>query len=174
MDAYTFGFSNRAFEQSLAILQGHGVERLLDIRTLPGSRHAPQYNLENLEVELPKTGIEYVHLKALGGLRKPNKESQLNAAWRNASFRAYADYMQTDEFREALDHAIELMKDKVCAFTCTEAVPWRCHRSLVADALVVRGYEVADLSSPTKALPHKLTPFARVDGTTITYPAEGA
>lgn len=173
-DAFTFGFSDRPLEESVAMLRAHGVQRLLDIRTLPGSRHAPQYNRDNLEVALPENGIEYIHLPELGGLRKRDKASELNAGWRNPSFRGYADYMQTDAFRAALHSAIELMQEKISAFTCTEAVPWRCHRSLVADALTIRGFQLADIMSPKKAPGHRLTPFAHVDGLTITYPATRA
>lgn len=172
VDALTFGFSNRPWEDTVAILKAHEVARVLDIRTLPGSRHAPQYNLEALEVELPKQGIDYIHLKQLGGLRKPDFSLQTNTGWRNASFRAYADYMQTPAFTDALQIAINLMKEKLSAFTCTEAVPWRCHRSLVADALEGRGYTVEDIMSLTARRPHRFTTFASWDGTALTYPAQ--
>jgi uncharacterized protein (DUF488 family) len=170
-DAFTFGFSNRSFEDTVRMLHAHGIERLIDIRTLPGSRHAPQYNLEILEVELPKVGIEYLHMRELGGLRKPARDSQANRGWRNASFRGYADYMQTPDFEAALERAMKLAEEMVSAFTCTEAVPWRCHRSLLADALTLRGFRISDIQSPTKTMPHRLTPFAHVEGLTLTYPA---
>jgi uncharacterized protein (DUF488 family) len=173
MDAYTYGFSNRPWETTVDILRVYAIERLVDIRTLPGSRYAPQYNQEHLVVALPEAGIEYVHLKSLGGLRKPNKELTVNAGWRNDSFRAYADYMQTPAFAEALQTAIALMREKRTVFVCTEAVPWRCHRSLVADALLIRGFEIGDIFDERKCEPHKLTPHARVDGLHITYPAPG-
>lgn len=170
MDAYTFGFSNRPWALTLKILHAYNIERLIDIRTLPGSRHAPQYNQEQLIVALPEAGIEYIHMKSLGGLRKPNKDLTVNAGWRNDSFRAYADYMQTPEFETALEQAIDLLKEKRSVFVCTEAVPWRCHRSLVADALLIRGFEIGDIFDATKCQPHRMTPHARVDGLAITYP----
>src|SRR2546427_374756 len=121
-DVYSMGFSNRTWEETIAILSGYKIGRLADIRTLPGSRHTPQFNLEHLQVALPRAGIEYVHLKALGGLRKPRKDSALNAAWRNDAFRGYADYMQTQEFEAARKELIRLLQEKTTVYCCTDAV----------------------------------------------------
>ena len=139
-DVYTIGFSNRTWDETLEILANYKILRVVDIRTLPGSKHTPQFNLENLQRELPKAGIDYVHMKSLGGLRKPRKDVTVNAAWRNDGFRGYADYMQTPEFEAALDELIRLLKEKTTVYCCTEAVFWRCHRQLVSDALLARGF----------------------------------
>jgi uncharacterized protein (DUF488 family) len=168
---FTIGHSTRPIGEFVELLRSNGVERLLDIRTIPKSRHNPQFNTDALAKSLRDAGIDYVHLKALGGLRKALRDSR-NMGWRNASFRGYADYMQTPEFDEALARAIELAAEKPTAFMCAEAVPWRCHRSLVADALVARGIEVMEIVDSSAPKAHKLTPFARVDGTHVTYPAE--
>jgi uncharacterized protein (DUF488 family) len=170
-DVYTIGFSNRAWEDTLEILEAFGIQRLVDIRTLPGSKHTPQFNREHLQEALPKANIEYVHLKKLGGLRKPLKDATINAAWRNDSFRGYADYMQTPEFETSLNELIRLFVEKTTVYACTEAVFWRCHRQLVSDALVVRGYRVGHIFSPSKIEEHKLTDFLKADGTRVTYPA---
>jgi uncharacterized protein (DUF488 family) len=169
-DAFTMGFSNRTWETTAEILAAHGIERLVDIRTLPGSKHTPQYNLENLRIALPETGVDYVHLKSLGGLRKPHKESLLNAAWRNEGFRGFADYMQTADFAAALEELIRLLSEKRTVYACTEAVFWRCHRQLVSDALSVRGFRIGHIFDAAKVEPHSLTKFAHVDGVQITYP----
>lgn len=169
-DVYTLGFSNRSWEETLEILHAHGIQRLVDIRTLPGSRRTPQFNLEHLEKALPEAGIEYIHLKRLGGLRKPAKDSTTNLAWRNDGFRGYADYMQTPDFEAALNELIQLLKERTTCYCCTEAVFWRCHRQLVADALCARGYRVGHIFSATKVETHELTEFAKVEGTRVTYP----
>ena len=169
-DAYTMGFSNRTWEQTVEILQAFAIQRLVDIRTLPGSKHTPQFNLEHLKDALPPLGIEYVHMKALGGLRKPVKDSSVNAAWQNASFRGYADYMQTPEFEASLANLIQMIKEKVTVYCCTEAVFWRCHRELVSDALLVRGFRIGHIFTAEKVQEHKLTKFARTTGTRVTYP----
>ena len=169
-ETFSFGFSNRDWETTLEILGAYKIQRLVDIRTLPGSRFAPQFNLEHLSVELPRQGIEYVHLKALGGLRKPDKASFTNAGWKNDSFRAYADYMQTPQFESALTELIRMVGEKATAFACTEAVFWRCHRQLVSDALQIRGIAVCHVFDAHKVQPHELTKFARVNGNQITYP----
>lgn len=171
-EAFSYGFSNRTWETTVEILASHSLERIVDIRTLPGSRYAPQFNLENLRSELPRAGIEYVHLKALGGLRKPNKSSITNAGWRNDSFRAYADYMQTSNFAVALDDLIRMIREKRTAFACTEAVFWKCHRQLVSDALLIRGIAVGHILGAQKVEPHELTKFAKVSGAHATYPSE--
>ena len=168
-DVYTLGFSNRSWDDTLAILTAFGIWRLVDIRTLPGSKHTPQFNLEHLERALPAAGIEYVHMKGLGGLRKPAKDST-NTAWKNAGFRGYADYMQTGEFDAALSELERLMSETPTVYCCTEAVFWRCHRQLVSDALSVRGYRVGHIFSAARVEAHKLTPFAKPEGTRVKYP----
>ncbi len=168
---YTIGHSTRPIGEFITLLQANGVTQLADIRTVPRSRHNPQYNREMLPASLAEARIEYVYLQGLGGLRRTVKDSP-NMGWRNASFRGYADYMQTAEFATALDQLIALACEKPTAIMCAEAVPWRCHRSLVADALLVRGIPAEEIISPTSVRPHKLTSFARVDGATITYPPE--
>ncbi len=170
-DVYTMGFSNRTWAESSEILSAYKIRRLVDIRTLPGSKHTPQFNLEHLQTALPKAGIEYVHLKSLGGLRKPRKDSSLNAAWRNDTFRGYADYMQTPEFAAALDELIRLLKESTTVYCCTEAVFWRCHRQLVSDALLARGYRVGHIFSANKVEEHTFTKFLKAEGTTLTYPS---
>ena len=167
----TVGHSTRSFEELVTILRAHGVERLIDVRTIPRSRQNPQFNREVLSNALHNRRLSYRHMKALGGLRHAHADS-INAGWRNASFRGYADYMQTAAFEKALARLIELAKQKPTAIMCAEAVPWRCHRSLIADALTARGYEVRDIMSVTSAKLHKLNPMARVQGQQITYPAE--
>ena len=170
-DAYTMGFSNRSWEETLEILKVFKIGQLVDIRTLPGSKHTPQFNLEHLQQQLPKAGIEYVHMKNLGGLRKPLKDSTVNSAWQNSGFRGYADYMQTQEFTAALDELIRLIKEKPAVYCCTEAVFWRCHRQLVSDALLVRGYHIGHIFSATKVEEHQLTKFLKAEGTHVTYPS---
>ncbi len=169
-DVFTMGFSTRTWEETVEILHAYKIERLIDIRTLPGSKRTPQFNLENLKAELPKAGVEYIHMKSLGGLRKPKKNSTKNTAWRNEGFRGYADYMQTDEFANSLATLETLIKEKPSVYVCTEAVFWRCHRQLVSDALLIRGFKVGHIFNSTKVEPHKLTQFANVAGNKITYP----
>lgn len=167
----TIGHSNRSIEDFIGLLRQNGIACLLDIRTVPKSRHNPQFGQDQLPASLAAAGIEYRYLRGLGGLRHPRKDSP-NGGWRNLSFRGYADYMQTAEFAANVDAVIELARDKSCALMCAEAVPWRCHRSLVADALLVRGVHVDDIIDARQRRPHKLTPFARVEGTLVTYPPE--
>jgi uncharacterized protein (DUF488 family) len=167
----TIGHSNRTIEEFIALLRQNGIDCLLDIRTVPKSRHNPQFGQDQLAPSLAAAGIEYRYLRGLGGLRRPRKDSQ-NAGWRNTSFRGYADYMQTEEFAANVDAVIELTASRTCVLMCAEAVPWRCHRSLVADALLVRGVPVDDIIDARQRRPHKLTPFAHVDGLAITYPPE--
>lgn len=169
-DVYTMGFSNRSWEETLEILRAFGIQRLVDIRTLPGSKHTPQFNLEHLRQALPQAGIEYIHMKSLGGLRKRQKGSSVNAAWRNDSFRAYADYMQTPQFEAALQELMTLSEERTTVYCCTEAVFWRCHRQLVSDALLVRGRRVGHIFNASHAEAHKLTAFAKIEGTRLTYP----
>ena len=169
----TIGHSTRPIAEFVRILRAHAVTRIIDVRTIPRSRHNPQFNRENLPAALRAAEISYLHRPALGGLRRPMPDSP-NAGWRNLSFRGYADYMQTPEFRSAVDELIDLAERDRLALMCAEAVPWRCHRSLIADALLVRGVEAADISSATRLSPHRLTSFAKVRGTKITYPVESA
>lgn len=170
---FTVGHSTLPVERFVAILKAYGIEALADIRTIPRSRHNPQFNEDTLLKTLSAAHIDYVHLAALGGLRHAHKDSP-NKGWRNESFRGYADYMQTDAFRDALEGLIALSRRQRVALMCAEAVPWRCHRSLVADALSVRGIRVVEIFSETKFSLHKLTAFARVTGSDITYPPDQA
>lgn len=164
------GHSTRSFADFASLLRAHGVERVVDVRTVPRSRHNPQFNKDTLGKSLRARLINYRHMKELGGLRRPRKDSELNAGWRNASFRGYADYMQTPEFAAALEKLIAVAKERPAAIMCAEAVPWRCHRSMIADALTVRGLEVRHIMSPTSARPHRLNPMAKVRGRRVTYP----
>jgi len=168
---FTIGHSTRPLDEFIALLRSHGVKRVIDIRTIPRSRHNPQFNGETLGPALRAARIGYVQLKKLGGLRHAKADSK-NLGWHNASFRGFADYMQTPEFEEGLDRAIRLAEDKPSALMCAEAVPWRCHRSMVADALTVRDFPVEHILSASKPHAHKLTSFAKVRGTKITYPSE--
>jgi uncharacterized protein (DUF488 family) len=166
---YTIGHSTHPIDEFVAILHAFSIERLVDVRTVPRSRRNPQFEQSSLEASLAGAGIEYRHMKSLGGLRRTRADS-VNTAWRNVSFRGYADYMQTPEFAAAIDDLIALAGEKRTAVMCAEAVPWRCHRSLIGDALIVRGVAVVDILGKTQSKPHALTSFARVDGVRITYP----
>lgn len=168
---YTVGHSTRTLDELAGMLRAHGVAAVADVRRFAGSRRLPQFNADHLAAELPRLGLAYLPCPLLGGRRRPGPGTA-NAGWRNASFRAYADYMQTPPFREGLDALTDAAGRTPTAIMCAEAVPWRCHRSLIADALLVRGWSVLDVMSPVRATPHKLTPFARVDGTDLTYPPE--
>ena len=168
MTVATIGHSTRPIEKFIQLLRAHGIEQLVDIRTIPRSRHNPQYNQESLPAELAAHGIRYVHLAELGGLRHARPDSP-NTGWRNLSFRGFADYMQTPEFEAGIATLIQLAGERPTAIMCAEAVPWRCHRSLVADALAVRGIDVQHIQTTGKASPHKLTSFACVSGTAIVY-----
>jgi uncharacterized protein (DUF488 family) len=169
---YTIGHSTRPQEEFIALLRRYGIVTLVDIRAMPRSRHNPQFNREELERVLPTAGIRHVHLSALGGLRRHSGEESPNKGWRNASFRAYADYMMTDPFRQGIADLLALAREGPAAIMCAEAVPWRCHRSLVADALFVRGVVARHIHDARRADPHHLTPFARVAGDHVTYPPE--
>ena len=166
---WTIGHSTRPVNEFLSLLKAHGIQRLVDVRTIPRSRHNPQYNTNTLSQSLRDDGLEYGHMPQLGGLRKPKKGS-INTGWRNASFRGYADYMRSEAFREALG---ELMADSQglrTAIMCAEAVPWRCHRSLIADVLVTKDWEVRHIMSEAKADQHRLTSFAKVENGQLHYP----
>lgn len=165
----TVGHSTRSIVEFLELLSAHGVTQLIDVRTVPRSRHNPQFNAETLADRLATVNIGYAHAPGLGGFRRTVPDSA-NSGWRNLSFRGYADYMQTADFAENLLSLIELATQDRVALMCAEAVPWRCHRSLIADALVVRGVATCEIVSPKRLLSHKLTPFARVSGHEISYP----
>lgn len=169
MNIYTIGHSTHPINTFLDILRAHEINQLVDVRTIAKSRHNPQFAEPVLEKSLTKGGITYIRLEQLGGLRSTNNES-INKAWRNKSFRGYADYMQTEEFVSGLENLITLATQKRTAIMCAEAVPWRCHRSLIGDALLVRNIEVLDVMSEKIVKPHSLTSFAVVEGTNITYP----
>ena len=167
----TIGHSTRTLEAFIALLQAHRATRVVDVRTVPRSQHNPQFNKASLPRALRKAGLDYVHLPGLGGLRHAQRDS-INIGWRNASFRGYADYMQTPEFEQSLDELVQLASQTHIVVMCAEAVPWRCHRSLIGDALLIRGIRTEDIMSATRRLVHTLTPFAQVRETTITYPDE--
>ena len=169
---HTVGHSTRSLEELARCLAGHRIELLVDIRTVPRSRRVPHFNRESIEAGLAQAGypVAYLHLPGLGGLRRSLGQRSPNRAWDNESFRGFADYMLTDAFAQALDSLLAMAAERRVAIMCAEAVPWRCHRSLVADALTVRGVPVRHLMSPTRCDVHRLTPFARVEGTRITYP----
>jgi uncharacterized protein (DUF488 family) len=171
MPLFTIGHSVHPIEEFLEILAAHDVEQVADVRTIPKSLRNPQFAKDALERELTRRGIRYVHLPELGGLRHARKDS-INTAWRNASFRGYADYMQTPEFERGLARLIELSSGRPTAIMCAEAVPWRCHRSLIADALVARGIPVEHIMSKSSRKPHAYTPIARVEGSSVTYPGQ--
>jgi len=170
MAFFTVGHSTRSLEELTALLHEHEVTLLADVRTIPGSRRMPHFSRAALASALPRHGVDYVHLPELGGLRRPRPDSP-NTGWRNASFRGYADYMAEPGFRDALERLIELGRDRRLAMMCAEALPWRCHRSLIADAMLVRGIEVFHILGPGSAQAHRLTPFARVEHDRLTYSA---
>lgn len=167
----TIGHSTHSIEEFLSILEAHGVERLVDVRSIPKSRRVPHFNSDALATSLGEKGIDYLHVKSLGGLRHAKKDS-VNTGWRNASFRGYADYMATDAFRGGIERLLQLANEKCTAIMCAEAVPWRCHRSLIGDALLARGVQVEDIMSATLRRAHELTSFAKIHGVEISYPAE--
>jgi uncharacterized protein (DUF488 family) len=170
VDVWTIGHSTRSADELIALLRAHAIERLVDVRTIPRSRRHPHFNRESLPGFLEAAGIAYTHMRGLGGLRHPRPDS-VNMAWHNAGFRGYADYMQTSEFAQNLEALIELAGQERIAVMCAEAVPWRCHRSLLADALVARGVAVRHILTEKGAEPHALTDFAHLEGTRVTYPA---
>ena len=169
--ALTIGHSTRSLEEFIALLTTHRVTRVVDVRTVPRSRHNPQFNKTSLPKSLERAGIGYVHLSGLGGLRHASPDS-INLGWRNASFRGYADYMQTQDFENNLQELIRLAELDRIALMCAEAVPWRCHRSLIADALLAHRIRTEHIMSPTRLEVHTLTPFARINGTKVSYPSE--
>lgn len=172
MIMYTIGHSTHPIDEFLALLDTYGIRQLVDVRTVPGSRHNPQFNQENLKKSLEDHGISYIYMKKLGGLRSKANYST-NKGWHNQSFRNYADYMQTNEFAEGIEELRQYEAAAPTAIMCAEAVPWRCHRSLISDALIARGDAVFDIMSLKSAPEHKMTRFAQVDGVSVTYPTDG-
>ncbi|MFB9164894.1 DUF488 family protein [Arthrobacter psychrochitiniphilus] len=166
---FTIGHSTHSMDEFIALLKAHGVKKVVDVRTIPKSRHNPQFMEHSLAASLRAAGLTYRRVASLGGLRHFKPDSP-NGGWRNKSFQGYADYMQTDEFREALENLIQRAQHNDLAIMCAEAVPWRCHRSMIGDALVVRGVRVLDIMTEKRATEHVLRPFARVEREKITYP----
>ena len=169
---FTIGHSTRPIGVFIRLLKAHGVQRVVDVRTIPRSRHNPQFTRNLLSPSLHRARIHYTYMPGLGGLRHARPGSA-NAGWRNASFRGYADYMQTAAFDDSLAQCIDLATQERVVLMCAEAVPWRCHRSLIADALLARGIDAREITSRIRTRPHALTPFARVKGRHVTYPAAG-
>jgi uncharacterized protein (DUF488 family) len=167
----TIGHSTHPLNELVDMLLAHGVTRVVDVRTVPRSFHNPQFNKTSMPRSLKSARLGYVHMPGLGGLRHAKRDS-INMGWRNTSFRGYADYMQTPEFEASLNELIELANNDRIALMCAEAVPWRCHRSLIADALLIRGIRTEDIMSLTRSQVHTLTPFAEVHETLLTYPSE--
>jgi uncharacterized protein (DUF488 family) len=170
MTIFTIGHSTHPIEEFIRILKAFDIKLVADVRTIPKSRYNPQFNSDVLVRSLNNNGIDYVHMAGLGGLRHPKKDSP-NAAWKNASFRGFADYMQTKDFKKSLATLIETAEKQRTAVMCSEAVPWRCHRSLIGDALLVCGIKVVDIMNESTLKDHTLTPWAKVNGIGITYPA---
>ena len=169
LSVFTIGHSTRTMDEFLELLKTYCVALVVDVRTVPRSRHNPQFNKETLPNTLKPEGIKYIHMPDIGGLRRPKHDS-INLAWKNSGFRGYADYMQTQEFTDNLLKIIALARENRLALMCAEALPWRCHRSLISDALVVRHVKVEHVISATSCLNHKLNEMAHVEGTQITYP----
>jgi uncharacterized protein (DUF488 family) len=167
---FTIGHSTRTADEFLVLLDAYRVSGLADVRTVPRSRRHPHFSADALTTFLPAHGIDYIHLPGLGGLRKPRPDSR-NGGWRNSGFRGYADHMQTQEFAAALDALVAFASDRQTAVMCAEAKWWQCHRQLIADALVARHIEVRHILSLRDAPLHEITPFARVTGNVVSYPA---
>jgi len=166
---YTVGHSTHTLDEFIKILHAFEIGLVVDVRTIPRSRHNPQFNETELERELQHVDIEYIHLKELGGLRHTTKTS-INTGWKNPSFRGFAVYMQTEDFQTGIEQLEMLAQKKRTVIMCAEAVPWRCHRSLIADALIVRNLHVEDIMSNKTSKPHQITPWAKINGISITYP----
>lgn len=169
LTVFTIGHSTRTLDEFLELLKAYGVSLVLDVRTVPRSRHNPQFNKETLPNTLKQEGVKYIHMAGIGGLRRPTRDS-VNLAWKNISFRGYADFMQTKDFTENLLKLIALARENCLAVMCAEALPWRCHRNLISDALVVRRIRVEHIISKTSTISHQLNELAHVEGTKITYP----
>lgn len=165
----TIGHSNRPLDAFLDLLRSNQISQVLDVRTVPRSRHNPQFNQGVLPTSLDAINASYIHLPGLGGLRHARADSP-NSGWRNLSFRGYADYMQSQEFADNIQWVANQARTERCVLMCAEAVPWRCHRSMIGDALLARGIRVEDIIGPRGRKPHVLTAFAHVDGMHVTYP----
>jgi uncharacterized protein (DUF488 family) len=168
---YTIGHSTRSIAEFTEMLNAHAVKRLIDVRTVPRSRHNPQYNREELSAALERGHLHYSYMPGLGGFRQPRKDALTNLGWRNLNFRGYADYMQTPEFAGHLHDLVAMGALEQVAIMCAEAVPWRCHRSLIADALLALDVEAAEIVSATQIKLFTLHPWAQVNGTQVSYPA---
>jgi uncharacterized protein (DUF488 family) len=166
---FTIGYSTHPINEFIELLQVHGIKEIVDVRSIPMSRYNPQFNSETLKQSLQQANIKYKLLKKLGGLRHAKKDS-INIGWRNASFRGFADHMASSEFTEGLKMLTKIAKIRNTAIMCAEAVPWRCHRSLIADALTKGGWLVRDIMNRTTATKHRLTPFLRIRKEQIIYP----
>lgn len=166
---FTIGHSTRSGAAFLQLLKAHQIQVLVDVRSLPGSNRFPQFNRERLQISLKKIGVRYLHFRDLGG-RRPAMKNSKNLAWRVAAFRSYADYMETDTFKESLKRLILLAKKKRVVVMCAEALPWRCHRRLIADAVIAKGLPVFDIMTKTRAVPHELPPWARLRSGRLSYP----
>jgi len=166
---FTIGHSTRSIDVFIELLRANNIEEIVDVRSIPMSRYNPQFNTDNVRESLEQKHIRYKHLKKLGGLRHSRKDS-INLGWRNASFRGFADYMATKEFSEGLKALMKIAERRNTAIMCAEAVPWRCHRSLIADALIKKGWVVKDIISTSAAKTHRLTPFLKVKKEQLTYP----
>jgi len=167
---FTIGHSTHSIEEFIGLLKTHGIRHLVDVRSIPKSRHVPQFNSDTLASSLSSAGIAYTHLKILGGRRHSRKDS-INTGWRNISFRGYADYMATPQFAEGLAALTQIANTTPTAIMCAEAVPWRCHRSLIADAMILQGWQVRDILTAAPSAEHKLTTFLKVVNGQPTYPA---
>jgi len=168
MLAFTVGHSNRSLVDFVAILKAHGIARVLDVRRYPASPKWPHFNAAALAAGLAEAGIDYAGLPEIGGRRRPRPDTP-HVAWREESFRGFADFMDTPEFAEGLARVERLAAEKPSAILCAEALPWRCHRSLIADALVARGWDVRDVISEREAREHRLPRFARLEGERVVY-----
>ncbi len=166
---YTIGHSIRTIAEFTELLKTYGITLVVDVRTVPRSRHNPQFNKETLPSSLKTHTVKYIHIPDIGGLRRPKHDS-INLAWKNSSFRGYADYMQTKEFNDNLLKITALARENCLALMCAEALPWRCHRSLISDALVVRNVKVEHIISSNSCINHALNEMAHVEGNQITYP----
>ncbi|HYX33653.1 MAG TPA: DUF488 domain-containing protein [Oligoflexus sp.] len=169
---YSIGHSDRTLEDLVELLQTRAITLVADVRKMPRSRTNPQFNLEMLQKDLPSVGISYVHLPRLTGLRKAGKSISSSNGWRNKSFKAYADYMESSEFSAGLDELLTIAQQSTVAVMCSEAVWWRCHRRLIADALVVRGVDVRHILSKAPAKSHQLTEIAHVEAGQLSYPEQ--
>lgn len=171
MKIYTIGHSNRYINEFIQLLNMFNIKKLVDVRSIPKSKHNPQFNQEDLKKSLHANKIKYEYIDGLGGFR-PIAKNEVNAGWINKSFKGYADYMQTEDFKKNLDKLIEIAKKEQIVIMCAEVLPWKCHRSLISDALTIRGIQVEDIISEKSPDIHKIKPWAKVEGLNITYPIQ--